>query len=150
MKNFPKRNLQLAVRTTQVFTFARAKSFTPDVISRVFDIRDSAIEKITSLSIQITQLRQTAITVVQHKYTNVLGLKGMRRTAAELGAPVTTVTCESCVSLCSSVSDVPYRKREDIAHEQDTSFTKSWTPPNWIDTEGGATLQTSFFTLSQM
>jgi hypothetical protein len=34
MRNFLKRNSQLAVRTPQGLSFARAKSFTPEAVSR--------------------------------------------------------------------------------------------------------------------
>jgi hypothetical protein len=72
MRNFLKRNSQPAVRTPQGLSFARANGFTPEAISRFFDISESSMEKIHHSPSRLYNCDETGITVVQHKHTEVV------------------------------------------------------------------------------
>jgi hypothetical protein len=94
-----KRNWQLAVRTRQ--GLVREQRVAPEAVSRIFYIFESAMDKIHHSQSRLYNCDETGITVVQHKHTNVVGLKGKRQIAAlqaaERGVLITIMTCMSLV-----------------------------------------------------
>lgn len=97
LKNFMKRQKQLSVRTPQGLSYVRAKGFTEDAVNKFFDIYEPVLEKINHSPSRVYNCDETGITVVQHKHTKVVGLKGKKQIgalqAAERGSLITVVTC---------------------------------------------------------
>lgn len=99
LKGFFKRNRHLSVRTPQGLSFGRAKGFNPEDVSRFFYLYDPCLQKIKSNPSRLFNCDETGITIVQHKQSKVVALKGKRQIAslqsAERGALITIVTCTS-------------------------------------------------------
>lgn len=97
LKNFMIRQKQLSVRTPQGLSYVRAKGFTQEAVSEFFGIYEPVLEKIKHSPSRVYNCDETGITVVQHKHTKVIGLKGKKQIgalqAAERGALITVVTC---------------------------------------------------------
>lgn len=99
LRNFLRRNPELSVRTPQGLSFARANNFTPEAVSQFFDIFEPALDAIKNNPSRLFNCDETGITVVQHKHTKVIALKGKKQIsalqAAERGSLITVVTCMS-------------------------------------------------------
>ena len=97
LRNFLRRNPQLSVRTPEGLSFARAKNFTPERVAEFFDIFEPAMDVINHNPSRLYNCDETGVTVVQHKQTKILAMKGKRQIAslqsAERGSLITVVTC---------------------------------------------------------
>lgn len=101
LKNFLRRNPQLSIRTPQGLSLSRAKSFTPEAVARFFDLFEPAMEIIKHSPNRLYNCDETGVTVVQHKHTKIIGLKGKRQIcglqSAERGCLTTVVTCTNAI-----------------------------------------------------
>lgn len=99
LKNFFHRNPQISIRQPQGLSMARAKGFNPEDVSKFFDFYEPCLQKINNNPSRLYNCDETGITIVQHKHTKVVALKGKKQVAslqsAERGALVTIVTCTS-------------------------------------------------------
>lgn len=99
LKGFFRRNPKLSIRQPQGLSFARAKGFNPNDVSKFFDLYDPCLQKIGSKPSRLFNCDETGITIVQHKHSKVVALKGKKQVAclqsAERGALMTVVTCAS-------------------------------------------------------
>ena len=84
---------------------------------------------------------KTGITIVQHKHTEILGLKGKRKISslqsAERGSLVTVVNCVSPTgwTLHSSVTCISKKKYETRTDEWHTAWINPRVPSLGVDTE---------------
>ncbi|VEN44176.1 unnamed protein product, partial [Callosobruchus maculatus] len=97
LKLFLKRHPQLSMRTPQGMSAARIKSFTPEKVSRFFDLYEPEYNKIRDPFQRVFNVDETGITIVQHKHSKVISLKGKKQisslTSAERGKLITIITC---------------------------------------------------------
>jgi hypothetical protein len=86
-------------RKPQPVAAARIKGFTPENVAAFFDIFEKEMEKISFSPNRLFSVDETGITVVQHKTSTVIALKGKKAvdtlSSSERGALVTVVTCMS-------------------------------------------------------
>ncbi|KAJ8968235.1 hypothetical protein NQ317_011351 [Molorchus minor] len=78
LKNFMKRHRELSVRTPQGISYVRAKGFTQEAVTKFFGIYEPILEKIKHSPSRLYNCDETGITIVQHKHTKVVGLKGKK------------------------------------------------------------------------
>nr|CAH7767143.1 unnamed protein product [Callosobruchus chinensis] len=94
---FNGRHPQLSMRTPQGMSAARVKSFTPEKVSGFFDLYEPEYNKIQNPSQRVFNVDETGITIVQHKHSKVISLKGKKQistlTSAERGKLITIITC---------------------------------------------------------
>ena len=97
LKGFFKRHPTLSLRKPQGISKARIKGFTPENVSKFFDILEPALEKIKYNPAKVYNVDESGISNVQSKQTRVITLKGKKQvgsvTAAERGSLVTVVFC---------------------------------------------------------
>nr|CAH7719070.1 unnamed protein product [Callosobruchus chinensis] len=97
LRLFLKRHPQLSMRTPQGMSAARVKSFTPEKVSGFFDLYEPEYNKIQNPSQRVFNVDETGITIVQHKHSKVISLKGKKQistlTSAERGKLITIITC---------------------------------------------------------
>jgi hypothetical protein len=96
---FLRRHPQISVRTPEVFSLSRAKSFTPESLAQFFKSTKPAMDTIQLNPARLYYCCETGITIVQHKHTKIIGLRGKRQISylksAERRSRVTVVTCMS-------------------------------------------------------
>jgi hypothetical protein len=95
LKNVLRRHPEISVRTPEDLSLSRARGFTPDSVARFFLIYEPAKYTIQHNPAGLYNCDEIGITVVQHKHTKILGLKGtvsIRRTG---------ISCDSR-NLCES------------------------------------------------
>lgn len=101
LKGFFRRNPTISVRQPQGLSFSRAKGFNPEDVAKFFELYDPCLQQIKNNPSRLYNCDETGITVVQHKHSKVVALKGKRQVAslqsAERGALMTVVTCASAV-----------------------------------------------------
>jgi hypothetical protein len=141
MRNFLKRNSQLAVPTRDGFSFARAKGFTPKAVSRFFYISETVMDKIHHSPSRLYKCDETGITVVPHKHTKVVDLKGKRQIAALQAAErrtlITIVTCMILSGHFVPPSVIfPRNKYETGTNAWHTSWFHLCLPPVWLGADG--------------
>ncbi|XP_018563147.1 uncharacterized protein LOC108904910 [Anoplophora glabripennis] len=85
------------MRTPQGMSAARIKSFTTENVSKFFDLYKPQYNKLREPFHRVFIVDETGITVVQHKYSKVISLKGKRQVSslisAERGKLITVITC---------------------------------------------------------
>lgn len=141
VKNFLRRNPQLAVRSPQGLSFARAKHFTLEAVAKFFDIYEPAMEKIKHQPHRIYNCDETGISIVQHKHTKVIGMKGKRQIsalqAAERGCLVTVVTCFSAAGHYVPPLIIFPRKnmKLELMNGAPPASIYACHPSGWIQTE---------------
>ncbi|XP_072384664.1 uncharacterized protein [Diabrotica undecimpunctata] len=76
---------------------ARVKSFTPENVSKFFDLYEPEYLKLTNPAQRIFNVDETGLTIVQHKHSKVIFMKGKKQvsslTSAERGKLITAITC---------------------------------------------------------
>jgi hypothetical protein len=99
LKQFLHRNHNLATQTPQVLSFSRAKVFTPDVVTKFFDLFEPEMELIKHAPNRLYNCDESGITIVHYKHRKLVALKGKHQIcslqAAEGGCLITVVTCNS-------------------------------------------------------
>lgn len=97
LRLFFKRHPQLSMRTPQGMSAARIKGFTAENVSTFFDLYEPEYNKLQDPFQRIFNVDETGITVVQHKHSKVISLRGKKQvsslTSAERGKLITVVTC---------------------------------------------------------
>lgn len=97
LKSFLKRNPSLSVRSPQAVSAARIKGFTRENVNQFFDIFEPEMGQIRFSPHRLYNVDETGITVVQHKHSKVLSVKGKKQvgilTSMERGKLMTVVTC---------------------------------------------------------
>ena len=93
LKNFLSHHQEISVRNPESLSLSRAS---------VFEINEPALDTFQPNSARLYSCDETGITIVQHKYTKILGLRCKRQISslhsAEWGPLVTVVTCMSPTS----------------------------------------------------
>lgn len=96
LRGFLRRHLHLSVRTPQAISAARVKGFNAENVAQFFDIFEKEMEKINFSPHRLFNVDETGITVVQHKQSKIIGLKGKKQVCAiisqERGKLLTVVT----------------------------------------------------------
>nr|CAI5826509.1 unnamed protein product [Callosobruchus analis] len=99
LRCFMKRHPQLSFRRPQPTSMGRIKRFKKDKVDEFFDIFEPLMEIIKHSPNKLYNCDETGLTIVQHKTSKVLALKGKRQvgalSSAERGSLVTVVTCMS-------------------------------------------------------
>nr|CAI5823692.1 unnamed protein product [Callosobruchus analis] len=99
LRSFMKRHPQLSFRRPQPTSMGRIKGFKKDKVDEFFDIFEPLMEIIKHSPNKLYNCDETGLTIVQHKTSKVLALKGKRQvgalSSAERGSLVTVVTCMS-------------------------------------------------------
>ncbi|XP_072380823.1 uncharacterized protein [Diabrotica undecimpunctata] len=97
LRGFMRRNAVLSLRKPQGISKARIKGFTPENVSRFYDLLETSMEKVNFNPARVYNVDESGITTVQSKNTRVITLKGKKQvgsvTATERGALVTVVFC---------------------------------------------------------
>ena len=79
LKNFLRRHPQISLRTPEGLSLSRARGFTPESVAQFFEIYEPAMDTIQHNPARLYNCDETGITIVQHKHTKILGLKGKRQ-----------------------------------------------------------------------
>ncbi|XP_039313972.1 uncharacterized protein LOC105206643 [Solenopsis invicta] len=99
LKGFLRRHPILSIRTPQSVSSARVKGFTKENVAKFFDIYESQLLKIKYSPNRLYNVDETGITVVQHKHSKVISMKGKKQvyalTSLERGKLITIVTCKN-------------------------------------------------------
>ncbi|XP_069670121.1 jerky protein homolog-like [Periplaneta americana] len=141
LKNFLRRNPQLSVRTPQGQSFARVKGFTPDAVGKFFDVFEPAMNTINYNPSRLFNCDETGITVVQHKHTKVVSLKGKKQIAslqaAERSALITIVTCMSpCGQFIPPMIIFPRKNMKmELMNGAPLGSIYACHPSGWIQTD---------------
>lgn len=78
LRGFMSRHHDLSVRTPEAVSAARVKGFNPVAVNHFFDFYEPEIDKIKSPSHRVYNFDETGITVVQHKRSKVISVKGKK------------------------------------------------------------------------
>lgn len=101
LRSFMKRHPQISLRKPQPTSLKRIKGFTKTNVKKFFDIYEPLLDLVKNNPCKVYNCDETGLTVVQHKTSKVISLKGKRQvgavTSAERGSLVTVVTCMSAV-----------------------------------------------------
>ena len=99
LRSFMKRHPRLSLRKPQATSVKRIKGFTKENVKRFFDLYEPLLNLVNHNPCRVYNCDETGLTVVQHKTSKVLSLKGKRQvgavSSAERGSLVTVVTCMS-------------------------------------------------------
>jgi hypothetical protein len=76
LRNFFRRHPTLSLWKPQSISAARIKGFTPEHVAKFFDIFEKEMEKIKFSPNRLFNVDEAGITVVQHKPSRVIALKG--------------------------------------------------------------------------
>lgn len=79
LRGFLTRHPQLSIRTPQAISAARVKGFNAENVAQFFDIFEKEMEKINFSPHRLFNVDETGITVVQHKQSKIIGLKGKKK-----------------------------------------------------------------------
>ena len=138
---FLKRHPNLSVRKPQPVSDARIKGFTPENVSKFFSILEPELVKINFNPNKIFNVDETGITVVQHKTTKIIGMKGKRKisslSSAERGALVTAVMCMSAAGQFVPPMLVFPRKnmKAELLDDGPPGTIAACHPSGWIQAE---------------
>jgi hypothetical protein len=96
LKGFPKRHGN-SIRLSHGISAARVKSFTKGNVDKFFDLLEPELKKISLNSNRLYNCGETRASVIQHRNTKVIAMKGKKAvaslTSAERGCIITVVTC---------------------------------------------------------
>lgn len=99
LHSFMRRHPELSLRKPQLTSMKRIRGFSRENVKQFFDIYEPLLEMINHDPKRLYNCDETGITIVQHKTTKVIALKGKRQvgavSSAERGSLVTVVTCMS-------------------------------------------------------
>jgi hypothetical protein len=76
LKNVLCRHPQISVRAPEGLPLSRARGFTPERVALFFCIYEPAMDIIQHYPARHHNCDKTGITILQHKHTKILGLKG--------------------------------------------------------------------------
>ncbi|XP_072380494.1 uncharacterized protein [Diabrotica undecimpunctata] len=97
LRLFLKRHPTLSMRTPQGMSCARVNSFTPENVSKFFDLYEPEYLKLTIPAKRIFNVDETGLTIVQHKHSKVISMREKKQvlslTSAERGKLITAITC---------------------------------------------------------
>nr|CAH7765781.1 unnamed protein product [Callosobruchus chinensis] len=97
LRGFMNRHPDLSFRTSEPMSAARVKGFNPEAVNHFFDLYEPEFDKVRSPSHRVYNVDETGITVVLHKRSKVISVKGKKQVAAlrslERGKLRTVVTC---------------------------------------------------------
>nr|XP_049698141.1 jerky protein homolog-like [Helicoverpa armigera] len=97
LRGFLRRHPTLSIRTPEAVSAARVKGFNPVAVANFFDLYEPELAKIKAAPHRIYNVDETGITVVQHKRSKVVSMKGKKQvgalTSLERGKLMTIVTC---------------------------------------------------------
>jgi hypothetical protein len=79
LKNFLSYHQEISVRTPEGLSLSRARCFTPELVAQFFEINEPTMDRAQHNPARLQNATQTGITIVQHKHTKILGLKGKRQ-----------------------------------------------------------------------
>lgn len=99
LKNFLERHPILSFRKPESTSLARVKGFTKEHVESFYNILENELTKVNFNPCKVFNVDETGISIVQHKQTKIIGLKGKKQvskvTSAERGSLMTLVTCMS-------------------------------------------------------
>ncbi|XP_072398344.1 uncharacterized protein [Diabrotica undecimpunctata] len=83
--------------TPQGMSCARVKYFTPENVSKFFDLYEPEYFKLINSAQRTFNVEETGLTIVQHKHSKVISMRGKKQvsslTSAERGKLITAITC---------------------------------------------------------
>lgn len=142
---FMRRHPELALRTPQATSAARVMAFKQEAVTTFFDLYEPEIDRLNLRHepTRIWNVDETGITVVQHKHTEVITLKGKKRvgalTAQERGKLITVVCCMNAAGNFMPPKLIFPRKKKpkdiDLLRGAPPGSTASYHKSGWIQTE---------------
>lgn len=140
LRGFLTRHPQLSIRTPQAISAARVKGFNAENVAQFFDIFEKEMEKINFSPHRLFNVDETGITVVQHKQSKIIGLKGKKQvcaiTSQERGKLVTVVTAmNACGTFVPPLIVFPRKNMsEHLMQGAPTGSIWACHPSGWIQT----------------
>ena len=141
LKNFLRRHPQISVRTPASLSLSRVRGFTPESVAQFFAIYEPAMDTNQHNPARLYNCDKTGITIVQHKQTKILGLKGKRQISslqsAERGSLVTVITCMSPAGHFIPPLLVFPRKnmKQELMNSTPPGSIHACQPSGWIQSE---------------
>ncbi|XP_067120893.1 uncharacterized protein [Centruroides vittatus] len=140
LRGYMRRHPALSVRTPEAVSAARVKGFNPVAVNNFFDLYEPEIEKIKSSPHRVYNVDETGITVVQHKRSKVISVKGKQQVAAltslERGKLMTVVTCmNACGSYVPPLIIFPRKNMgQELMDDAPAGSIGDCHPSGWIQT----------------
>lgn len=140
LRGFLKNHPQLSLRKPQGTSFARVKGFSPENVKRFFELYEPELLRIKSQPHRLYNVDETGITIVQHKVSKVITLKGKKSvgclTSVKRGKLITVVMCMNAVGSYVPLLIVWPRKNmnEDLMDGTPSGSVFACHPSGWIQT----------------
>jgi len=140
LKNFLRRHPQISVRTPEGLPLSKARGFTPES-AHSFLIYEPAMDTTEHNPARLYNCDETGFTIVQHKHTTILGLKGKRQISslqsAAHGSLVTVVNCMSPTGhVCLPLFVFPRKKiKQELMNGTPPGSIHACHPSGWIQRE---------------
>ncbi|XP_022824970.1 tigger transposable element-derived protein 6-like [Spodoptera litura] len=140
LRGFLRRHPTLSIRTPEAVSAARVKGFNPVAVANFFDLYEPELDKIKSAPHRVYNVDETGITVVQHKRSKVVSMKGKKQvgalTSLERGKLMTIVTCmNACGTYVPPLIVFPRKNMaQDLMDGAPAGSIGDCHPSGWIQT----------------